>query len=190
MHRNRAPVTIFMGNRLARSGDCRRYPTEIRCSIHALRWTVNGPPTTIALLAINLSKSLGAACSNLQAMRRLSFSISTLLVLTAVLAGFLRLNLRPTYPNAPPPTNELIPMFLSPSYDTWMAEYGWPFGCVHVNTEFDLEDKYATVYRIRDVLWVQLFANVAVAFIACVVIALSFWWCSKRLYLRFNEANG
>ena len=103
-------------------------------------------------------------------MPRLNFSLRTLLVISVVFGACFALNLRPTYPNAP---SEPTQMSGGASFVFAMREYGWPWGCVHADLKTDWDapdDEFATIYRVGDVFWLPLCANIAVPTVVCVLL--------------------
>lgn len=126
-------------------------------------------------------------------MTGLSFSLRTLLVIPAVFAACIALNLRPTYPNAPTKTT---PVSGGAYYVFAMREYGWPWGCVHADLKPDWEAsdgelKFATVYHLGEIFWLPLCANVAVPIVICVVLTSGVsWWPGRSHNMVFMQRCG
>ena len=117
-------------------------------------------------------------------MPRINFSLRTLLVIPAVFAACIALNLRPTYPNAP---TEMTTISGSELFVVLMREYGWPCGCVHADLKpgWDASDGgivWAPVYQVGDVFWQPLCANIAVPIVICMVLISGMSWRAGRLH--------
>jgi len=115
-------------------------------------------------------------------MARLNFSLRPLLVIPAVFAACIALNLRPTYPNAP---TETTAMSGGAYFVFAMREYGWPWGCVHADLKPDWDAsgdglEFAPVYHVGDVFWLPLGANVVVPIVICVVLTSGVSWWDGR----------